>query len=63
MAKQSPFRNVHEYEHAFTAWAKAKREFKLCADDVEPDAQRYGLGEWEASQIKKRIEKELDRKF
>jgi hypothetical protein len=50
-----------EYEEAVTRFEKLKKEGRLFPGDVEPRAQDFGLISWAAEQIRKRVQREMNR--
>lgn len=49
------------FEDAYTKWAVLKKQGRLFPGDQEPRAQDYGLIAWAADQVKKRVDREVNR--
>jgi predicted alpha/beta hydrolase family esterase len=54
-------RQPQAYEHWYLAWAKAKKDYKDFNHDDPPNPKDFGLTDWEAEQIRKRVDRELSR--
>lgn len=49
------------YADRYQMYATMKKQGRLFPGDKEPDAKDYGLISWAADQIKRRIDKEVNR--
>lgn len=52
---------IKHYTEMYTRWAVLKKENRLFRGDKEPTGDDFGLLPWVADQIKRRIDKEVNR--
>jgi hypothetical protein len=53
--------DVKGYEDAYSKWAALKKEGRLLPGDQEPRPSDYGLIAWAAEQVRKRVDREVNR--
>lgn len=53
--------DVKGFEDAYSKYAKLRKEGRLYPLDREPSPQDYGLIAWAAEQIKRRVNREVNR--